>query len=80
MIENRVYHSSKKIDKNYVKYLDGDDVKRYEYTWNKQYLKYGKNLAGPRTSNLFSSKRILVRQIPLNHHIVLIHISLPRKS
>ena len=64
MIKNRVYHSNKKIDKNYIKYLDGDDVKRYEYTWNKQYLKYGKNLAGPRTSNLFSSKRILVRQIP----------------
>ncbi len=47
-----------------MKYLDGDDVKRYDYSWNKKYLKYGKNLAAPRTSNLFISKRILVRQIP----------------
>ena len=48
------------------KYIEGEDVKRYECTWNKQeYLKYGKHLREPRSDwNLFSTPRLLVRQIP----------------
>ena len=63
---NRVYHSKEKRGEDYYKYIDGVDVKRYCLTWeNGEYLKYGKNLAAPRTNwALFSSPRILVRQIP----------------
>ena len=63
---NRVYHSKEKRGEDYYKYIDGVDVKRYYLTWeNGEYLKYGKNLAAPRTNwALFSSPRILVRQIP----------------
>jgi len=64
MIKNRIYHSSKSKNENYYKYLDGENVKRYSFDWNKQYILYGKNLAAPRSFNLFSTKRILVRQIP----------------
>lgn len=65
MKDSRVYHSSKKIDDTYIKYLDGKDVCRYEIKWSGEYLKYGKNLASPRNDfNLFSTRRILVRQIP----------------
>tara|TARA_Y100000590_G_scaffold135293_1_gene154756 strand:+ start:3425 stop:6499 length:3075 start_codon:yes stop_codon:yes gene_type:complete len=64
MIDDKVYHSDKKIDKNYIKYFEGDDIKRYLYEWSKSYLKYGKNLAEPRALNLFTTNRILVRQIP----------------
>jgi TaqI-like C-terminal specificity domain/Eco57I restriction-modification methylase len=65
MKEKRVYHSKKKNDKTYYKYLDGKDVCRYFIGWSNEYLKYGDNLAAPRKDfSLFSTKRILVRQIP----------------
>ena len=62
----RVYNSKEKRGEDYYKYIDGVDVKRYCLTWeNGEYLKYGKNLAAPRTNwALYSSPRILVRQIP----------------
>ncbi|MCX8058637.1 MAG: Eco57I restriction-modification methylase domain-containing protein, partial [Spirochaetes bacterium] len=64
MRDERVYHSTKKINDKYLKYLDGKDVKRYLIDWSGQYIKYGKNLAAPRTPDLFKGERILVRQIP----------------
>jgi methylase of polypeptide subunit release factors len=67
MKNDRIYHSSIQIDNTYIKYLDGKDVQRYKLGWSKEYLKYGKNLAAPRGSfKLFSTPRILVRQIPSN--------------
>jgi hypothetical protein len=65
MKEKRVYHATKKIGKDYYKYLDGRDVCRYFIGWSGEYLKYGENLAAPRTDfSLYSTERILVRQIP----------------
>jgi len=66
MIKNRVYHSKKKEGKDWFKYIEGEDVKRYECSWlKKEYLKYGKHLREPRNDwKLFSTPRILVRQIP----------------
>ncbi len=63
---SRIYHSKEKLGDDYYKYIDGVDVKRYCLTWeNGEYLRYGKNLAAPRTNwALYSSPRILVRQIP----------------
>ncbi|MFH0341543.1 MAG: Eco57I restriction-modification methylase domain-containing protein [Chromatiales bacterium] len=63
--EGRVFHSTRKVDNSYYKYLDGKDVKRYRMDWSGEYLKYGDHLAEPRKDfRLFSTKRILVRQIP----------------
>lgn len=64
MKDNRIYHSMKKIDNTYCQYLHGSDVCRYSLNWSGEYLKYGSNLAAPRKFILFSSPRILVRQIP----------------
>lgn len=65
MKNNRVYHSLSKIDENYFKYLNGSDVCRYTTNWSGEFLKYGNNLASPRKDfNIYSTKRILVRQIP----------------
>jgi len=64
MKNNRVYHSKEKIDKSYIKYLEGRDVMRYQLGWSGQYLKYGNCLAAPRKKELFTEPRILVRQIP----------------
>ena len=64
MKNNRIYHSHKKIDGRYIKYLDGKNVCRFYQTWGGEYLKYGDNLASPRAIKLFNTPRILVRQIP----------------
>ena len=65
MKENRAYHSTRKINNTYIKYLDGKDVCRYRLGWGGEFLKYGDNLAAPRKDfRLYSTKRILVRQIP----------------
>jgi len=64
MRKNRVYHSLKKVDKSYIKYLDNDNVFRYGLNWSKEYIKYGKNLFRSRTINIFQNTRVLVKQIP----------------
>jgi adenine-specific DNA-methyltransferase len=64
MKNNRVYHSNVKIDDNWLKYLDGVDVGRYNLGWSGQFIKYGKNLSRPRQYDLFKGDRLLVRQIP----------------
>lgn len=64
MKNERVYHNKKKVDSTYVEYLEGKDVKRYALGWNGWWLKYGDCLAAPRKKELFTSPRILVRQIP----------------
>jgi hypothetical protein len=60
----RIYHSTKKLNSRYKKYLDGIDVGRYRLGWSGQYIQYGGNLAAPRKPELFQGERILVRQIP----------------
>ena len=66
MIAKRVYHSKRKEGKEWFMYIEGEDVKRYLVTWtNEEYLKWGKHLREPRNNwDLFSTPRILVRQIP----------------
>jgi hypothetical protein len=61
---SRVFHSTEQIDDSYMKYLEGRDVKRYVLGWGGQWLKYGAFLAEPRSIDLFTDQRILVRQIP----------------
>lgn len=63
MRDERVYHA-RRARTGYVKYLDGQDVRRYHLAWSGEYLRYGPNLASARTMALFSGSRILVRQIP----------------
>ncbi len=61
----RLFHSTIKLNDDYLKYFDGKDVCRYSTGWSGEYLKYGSHLAAPRNNfDLFSTKRILVRQIP----------------
>lgn len=64
MKDDRVYHSKTPEDNTWIKYLDGVDVGRYKLGWSGQYIKYGNNLSAPRTRDIFTNERILVRQIP----------------
>ncbi|RYG74451.1 hypothetical protein EU245_02290 [Lentibacillus lipolyticus] len=64
MKANRVYHCNYQVDETYWKYLEGRDVCRYSINWRGSWLQYGPNLAARRKENIFTSPRILVRQIP----------------
>ena len=65
MKEARVYHNRNKQGKDWMKYLQGSDVCRFSLVWSGEYIKYGENLAAPRRDfRLYSTQRILVRQIP----------------
>jgi 23S rRNA G2445 N2-methylase RlmL len=62
--EGRIFHSRTPA-RGFIKYLDGRDVCRYRFGWSGEYLNYGPHLAEPRNNfGLFSTPRILVRQIP----------------
>ena len=62
--DGRIFHS-RVAAAGFIKYLDGRDVCRYRFGWSGEYLNYGPHLAEPRNNfGLFSTPRILVRQIP----------------
>ncbi|MDA3893200.1 MAG: N-6 DNA methylase [Salinivirgaceae bacterium] len=62
-VKNRPYDYTYKFDQNTYKYLEGKDVGRYYINWSGQYLQYGKQLAAPRTFNLFDGEKIIIREI-----------------
>jgi hypothetical protein len=63
MIMKRVYDSNSQIDESYKKLLKARNVMRYFYSWDGNWVKYGKNLAAPRNPSIFGGNRILVRRI-----------------
>lgn len=62
-VKSRPYDYNYKYDEHTYEYLEGKDVGRYFINWSGQYLKYGKELASPRTFDLFSGEKIIVREI-----------------
>ena len=63
IIKSRVYHSFVYKD-GLKKWLWGEDVTRYNLTWNGQeYIDYCNGIANPRNPSFFVGKRMLVREI-----------------
>ncbi|NCQ12117.1 MAG: N-6 DNA methylase [Bacteroidetes bacterium] len=63
MMNDRIYHSSVKIDDSYKPLLKSRNIQRYYLNNTSGFIKYGKNLAAPRSPNLFKGKRILINRI-----------------
>lgn len=64
VIKSRKFHSNKKINEDYKKWLYGEDITQYSVKWNgKEYFNYCKEVANPRQPFFFNSKRILIREI-----------------
>jgi len=57
------YFAKEKINESYYPFLYGSDINRYETRFNSVYLEYGKNLAAPRTFDMFKGERILIRKV-----------------
>jgi len=77
-MKNRIYDFSTKIDDTTYPYLDGVNIGRYIVYKHSYYLKYGSNLAEPRTFDLYTRPRILIREIPARYPNCLIGVYLEK--
>ena len=63
VIKTRAYHYEEYRD-GLKKWLWGEDVTRYNVTWNgKEYIDYCDGIANPRNPKFFNGKRLLIREI-----------------
>jgi len=62
-VKNRPYDYDYQHNQDTYKYLEGSDVLRYGISWSGSWLWYGSHLAAPRTFDLFSDEKIIVREI-----------------
>lgn len=65
-VSNHVFDCTSREDETCVRYLEGKDIGRYFQSWGGMWMKYGKWLAQPRSIDIFSRPRILIREIT-NH-------------
>ena len=63
MMTQKVYDATSKIDETYEPLLRARNIKRFTLLWENDWIKYGQNLAAPRTKSIFEGERILVRRI-----------------
>ena len=62
-VKLRPYDYTYQYNEDTYKYLDGSNVLRYGINWTGLWLWYGNHLAAPRTLNLFTDEKIIVREI-----------------
>ena len=63
-IKEKAFHADHQKDSTYKKLLKGNDVRRYQVSWNREaWISYGDWLGAPREERFFTKKRILVKQI-----------------
>jgi len=63
-IKNKVFHANYQKDDTYKRLLAGNNVRRYDISWNgNTWISYGPWLGAPREQRFFTSERILVKQI-----------------
>ena len=66
-VKTRPYDFNYQYNQDTYKYLEGSDVLRYGISWSGTWLWYGSHLAAPRTFDLFSDEKIIVREITGKH-------------
>jgi len=66
-VTNRIYDFDFKFDETTYPYLEGKDIQRYFHRENSSFLKYGDNLAAPRNFEIFSSPKLIIREITGKH-------------
>ena len=62
-VKSRPYDFTYQYNEETYKYLDGSNVLRYGINWTGAWLWYGKHLAAPRTLDLFTNEKIIIREI-----------------
>jgi hypothetical protein len=62
-VKDHVFDRTRRVDRNSNRYLEGADVGRYRLAWSGLWMQYGRWLAQPRTIDIFTRPRVLVREI-----------------
>lgn len=60
--KGKIYNGYTKVDDTWIPYMRGKRIKRFTTMWNGEYIKYGENLAAPRSEDIFFREKIFVRQ------------------
>ena len=74
-VKNRIYHNSKKINKNYKPELRGKDIEKYRIRGHENYILWGDWLMSPKEIKYFENEKILFRKIIADTFIATIDIS-----
>lgn len=69
MMDERIYDSKDKIDETYKPLLRARNLHRYSFCWDGDWIKYGKNLAAPRSPEIFEESRIIIQRIISGNNI-----------
>jgi hypothetical protein len=62
-VKNHVFDRTERQDDDSYRYLQGADVARYRLAWSGSWLQYGPWLSQPRSIDIFTRPRVLVREI-----------------
>lgn len=62
-VRDHVFDRPEQDQPTTLRYLSGSDVRRYATQWSGLWLQYGKWLAQPRSRDIFTRPRVLVREI-----------------
>ncbi|MFQ9317267.1 Eco57I restriction-modification methylase domain-containing protein [Dysgonomonas mossii] len=62
-VRSRPFDFKEQHNSDTYKYLEGSDVLRYGLSWSGTWLWYGSHLAAPRTFDLFSGEKVIIREI-----------------
>jgi hypothetical protein len=62
IMDSKPYEGHKKIDKNWMPLIRGENIKKYIDAWSGEYIKYGKWLAAPRRPEMFSNEKLFIRR------------------
>ena len=60
--KGKIYNGYTKVDDTWVPYMRGKRIQRFTSMWDGEYIKYGANLAAPRSADIFYREKIFVRQ------------------
>lgn len=62
-VKDHVFDFDYNFDEFTYRYADGKNIKRYHINWSGRWLRYGKWLSQPRTLDIFTRPRLLIREI-----------------
>ena len=69
-VKGKVFNANSKVDDTYLPELRGKNLSKYSFTWDNEYISYGKWLAEPRVPDFFEGDKILIRQIPAKESLI----------
>ena len=68
-VSRKEFNADSKVSEEHLPLLYAGDVKRYFLSWKGEWVRYGIHLAEPRSLDLFTGSRILVRRIVSNDRL-----------